>query len=165
MAKKTENKFSRLPQSPPQLFFGEKERDLAKQVSTEIIERTIGQQILYYSIDVQRSNFHPIYGEAIIKSFLPPVRVYALVEWEGEIITATSIGVEKLSSIMIHFLKKRLNTEQNLEPTIGDFVAYNDQYYEIVELTEPTELWGRWDKKVEISAKAIKVREGVFDAI
>ena len=60
-----------------------KERDLVKQVNDELIERVIGQQVLYYPISMEHTNFHPTYGEAIEKTFLPPVRVYALVEWEG----------------------------------------------------------------------------------
>ena len=50
---------------PPPLFLGKKERDLVKQVNDELIERVIGQQIIYYPIDVSRTNFHPLYGEAI----------------------------------------------------------------------------------------------------
>ena len=50
---------------PPPLFTGKKERDLVKQVNDELIERVIGQTIVYYAIDIQASNFHPLYGEAI----------------------------------------------------------------------------------------------------
>ena len=33
---------------PPPLFLGKKERDLVKQVNDELVEKIIGQQILYY---------------------------------------------------------------------------------------------------------------------
>ena len=79
----TKNKWSQPEAPPPPLFLGEKERDLVKQVNDELIERVIGQQILYYPIDLEHTNFHPLYNEAIVKSFLPPVRVYALVEFGG----------------------------------------------------------------------------------
>ena len=65
---------------PPPMFAGKKERDLVKQVNDELIERVIGQTIAYYAIDMKTSNFHSLYGEAIEKTFLPPIRVYALVE-------------------------------------------------------------------------------------
>ena len=64
---------------PPPLFLGKKERDLVKQINDELIEKVIGQQILYYSIDMKTTNFHDLYGEAIEKSFLHPVRVFAKV--------------------------------------------------------------------------------------
>ena len=76
-------KWNRPAQPPPPLFLGEKERDYAKQVNDEIVERVVGQTILYYPIDFESTNFHPLYGESVNKSFLSPVRVYALVKWEG----------------------------------------------------------------------------------
>ena len=66
-----EKKWKQPLQPPPPLFLGKKERDLVKQVNDELIERVIGQQVLYYPIDLDRSNYHPLYGEAINKSFLP----------------------------------------------------------------------------------------------
>ena len=76
----SDDKWKKPEQPPPPMFLGEKERDLVKQVNDEIIERVAGQQVLYYAIDLETTNFHPIYGEAIQKTFLPPVRVYARVE-------------------------------------------------------------------------------------
>ena len=69
------DEWERSKQPPPPLFFGRKERNLVKQVNDELIEKVIGQQILYYPIDVERTNFHDMYGEAIKKTFLSPVRV------------------------------------------------------------------------------------------
>jgi len=57
------DKWKQPAQPPPPLFFGKKERDLVKQVNDELIERVIGQQIVYYPIDMQRTNFHSLYGE------------------------------------------------------------------------------------------------------
>ena len=54
----------------PPMFFGKKEKDLVKQVNDEIIERVVGQQILYFPIDMSHTNFHTLYGEAIEKTFL-----------------------------------------------------------------------------------------------
>ena len=89
-----DNKWQQPDAPPPPLIIGEKERNLVKQVNDELIERVIGQQIVYYPISLESTNFHPLYGEAIINTFLPPVRVYALVEWEGET-TTTSPVIDK----------------------------------------------------------------------
>ena len=41
------------PGAPPgPLFVGKKERDFTKQITDEIIEKIIGQRILYFPIDV-----------------------------------------------------------------------------------------------------------------
>ena len=80
----SDNKWKKPDQPPPPLFLGQKEKDLVKQVNDEIIERVVGQQILYFPIDIEHTNYHPLYGEALEKTFLPPIRVYALVEYGGE---------------------------------------------------------------------------------
>ena len=86
-----DNEWSQPAAPPPPLFTGKKERDLVKQVNDELIELVIGQQVVYYPISVEHTNFHPLYGEAIKKTFLPPIRVYALVEWEEVEIVAKCI--------------------------------------------------------------------------
>ena len=159
------SEWSQPPQPPPPLFLGEKERNLVKQVNDELIERVIGQQVLYYPISVEHTDFHDIYGEAINKTFLPPVRVYALVEWEGiETRTDTSYGMDKMSEITVHFHKRRLTEDQDLFVREGDFVLYGNIHYEIVTLAEPRQLFGQIDHRIEISAKCVKARKGLFDA-
>ena len=130
-------------QPPPPMFFGEKERDLVKQVNDEIIERVVGQQVLYFPIDIEHTEFHPLYGEAIEKTFLPPVRVYALVEYQGvETEYLENISLDKITNINVKFHKRRLTEDQDLFVREGDFVYYGSFYYEIVTLNQPKELFG-----------------------
>ena len=75
-----------------------------------------------------------------------------------------NIGLDKQVSITVHFHKRRLTDDQNLYVREGDFVLYGNIYYEIVELNEPKQIFGQNDHKVEISAKCIRSREGLFDA-
>ena len=164
MSHDDKNKWSQPTQPPPPLFLGEKERNLVKQVNDELIERVIGQGIFYYPISMEHTDFHPIYGEAIEKSFLAPVRVYALNVWEGIETQTTNLGIDKRSSIIIHFHKRRLTEDQDLFVREGDFVKYGDTYYEIVQLNEPRRIFGQVDHKMEIEAKCIKAREGTFNA-
>ena len=159
----SDNKWSQPANPPPPLFLGEKERDLVKQVNDELIERVIGQQVLYYPISLEHTNFHSLYGEAIEKTFLPPVRIYALVDWEGQETSNTSAGIDKRSSITVHFHKRRLTEDQDLFVREGDFVLYGSFYYEIVTLNETKEIFGQVEHKMEISAKCIRARKGLFD--
>ena len=159
------NEWSQPSQPPPPMFLGEKERNLVKQVNDELIERVIGQQVLYYPISMEHTQFHSVYGEAIKKTFMPPVRVYALVDWEGLSTSAdTSYGVDKMSEITVHFHKRRLTEDQDLFVREGDFVLYGSIYYEIVTLNEPKQLFGQIDHRIEISAKCKRARKGLFDA-
>lgn len=162
MAKK--NKWSQPEAPPPPLFTGQKERDLVKQVNDELIERVIGQTVLYYPINIETSNFHPLYGESLRKSFLPPVRVHALIKWEGFQTTTNNFGVDRRPSMTVQFHKRRLTEDQNLFVRVGDFVLYGDSYYEIVTTNEPKQLFGQSDFRYEIEAKCIKSRESTFDA-
>ena len=145
------------------MFLGEKERDLVKQVNDELIERVIGQVVAYYPVDLEHPNFHPLYNEAITKSFLPPVRVYALIDYGGEETRTDKYGVDKQTKITIHFHKRRLTEDQDLFVREGDFVAYGGGFYEIVSLKEPRELFGQQDRRMEITAECIRSREGLFD--
>ena len=162
MAKK--NKWTQPSNPPPPLFTGKKERDLVKKINDEVIERVIGQTVLYYPISLEHTNFHPLYGEAINKTILPPVRVHALVQWQGIDSTNTNLGIDKKSSIDVFFHKRRLTEDQDLYVREGDFLLYGTFLYEILSLNEPTEIFGQVDHKMEILAKCTRARRGVFDA-
>ena len=111
---------------------------LVKQVNDEIIERVVGQQILYFPIDLETTNYHPLYGEAIEKTFLPPLRVHALVEYQGiETNFMENVGLDKMTKIKVNFHKRRLTEDQNLFVREGDYVRYADVFYQIVKLIEP----------------------------
>jgi len=157
------NKWNRPDNPPPPLFFGKKERDLVKQVNDELIERVIGQTIVYYPISMEHTDFHFLYGEAIEKSFLPPIRVYALIEWGHTTTTATNYGVDRLYSLTCHFHKRRLTEDQDLFVREGDFILYGEDYYEIITLTEPKQLFGQNEHMLEVAAKCGRARQGLFD--
>ena len=161
----SDNEWSRPAAPPPPLFLGKKERDLVKQVNDELVEKVIGQQVLYYPIDMETTNFHDLYGEAIQKTFLPPIRVYALVNFDEEGSSyLDSVGIDSMSQITIHFHKRRLTEDQNLFVRQGDFVLYGERYYEIVKTSSSRKLFGQVNQTFEISATCKRARKGLFDA-
>ena len=161
----SDNEWSRPAAPPPPLFLGKKERDLVKQVNDELVEKVIGQQILYYPIDMETTNFHDLYGEAIEKTFLPPVRVYALVNFDEESSSyLDSVGIDSMSQITVHFHRRRLTEDQDLFVREGDFVLYGERYYEIVKTSSSRKLFGQVNQTFEISATCKRARKGLFDA-
>tara|TARA_R110000824_G_scaffold397516_1_gene600488 strand:- start:2242 stop:2733 length:492 start_codon:yes stop_codon:yes gene_type:complete len=161
----SDNEWSRPAAPPPPLFLGEKERNLVKQINDELIEKVIGQQVLYYPIDMETTNFHELYGEAIEKTYLPPIRVYALVMFDDESSSyLDSVGIDGTSQITVHFHKRRLADDQNLFVREGDFILYGERYYEIIKLSSSRRLFGQVDQKFEISALCKRARKGLFDA-
>jgi hypothetical protein len=156
------NEWKKPAAPPPPLFLGKKERDL---VNDELIEKIIGQQILYYPIDLETTNFHELYGEAVEKTYLPPVRVYALVEFtDYSTEYLEGAGIDKSWEILVHFHKRRLTEDQNLFVREGDFVLYGDFFYEVIKLSEPKKLFGQIDHSFEIAATCKRARKGLFDA-
>ena len=161
----SDDKWKKLDAPPPPMFLGEKEKNLVKQVNDEVIERVVGQQILYFPIDIDHTNFHPLYGEAIEKTLLPPVRVFARVEYGGiETNFLENMTLDKKTTAKVMFHKRRLTEDQNLFVREGDFVLYGDIYYEITKLSQPRKLFGQVDQTFEISATCKRARKGLFDA-
>ena len=159
------NEWKRPTAPPPPLFLGKKERDLVKQVNDELVEKVVGQQILYYPIDMDRTKFHDLYGEAIEKTFLPPVRVYALVKFDEESTTyMNDVGVDHSSIITVYFHHRRLTEDQDLFVREGDFVLYGDTYYEMTKIEEPRKLFGQVGHTFEVVATCKRARKGLFDA-
>ena len=160
-----DNKWKKPDQPPPPMFLGEKERNLVKQVNDEIIERVVGQQVLYFPLDIEHTNYHPLYGEAVEKTFLSPVRVHALVEYQGiETQFTEGVGIDKITKINVKFHRRRLTEDQDLFVREGDFVRYGVIYYEIVKLIEPKLLFGQPEHRFEIQAECIRARDGLFNA-
>jgi hypothetical protein len=160
-----DSKWSQPDQPPPPLFLGEKERNLVKQVNDELIERVIGQQVVYYPIDDSITQYNDLYGEAVEKTFLPPVRVYALVDYQSTETKADTVaGMDKSNTITIYFHKRRLIEDQDLYVREGDFILYGDYYYEIVSTEWSRQLFGQIDHTFEIVATCYYSREGLFDA-
>lgn len=162
---KNDNKYSQAANVPPPVFLNEKERQFVKSINMEIQERLLSQQILYYPIDKKSTNFHALYGEAINKTFLPPIQIFAMVEFNNEETESpSSIGIDKINTITINFHKRRLNEDKDLEVQVGDFVRYGDYYYEIVQLKTPRKLFGQVEHTFEVTALCIRTREGNFDS-
>tara|TARA_S200000501_G_scaffold16994_1_gene15249 strand:- start:871 stop:1359 length:489 start_codon:yes stop_codon:yes gene_type:complete len=158
-----DNKWSQPESPPPPLFTGKKEKDFVKQVNDEIIERVVGQTIVYYPISLEHTNFHSIYGEAIDKNFLDPVRVYAMVKYDSQNTTTTPLGVDRIEKISVFFHKRRLTEDQDLFVREGDFIQYGEHFYEILSLVEPKWLYGQVESKFEIGATCVRAREGLFN--
>jgi hypothetical protein len=162
-----QNKWTQPVQPPPPLFVGKAERDFVKQINDEVIEKIIGQQVLYFPIDNNRTEYN-IYGESIEKTFLPPIRVYSLVEYSGPNRVQEEYGFDNLYSLNVHFHKRRLAEDQNLFVRLGDFVQYDQMFFEIVDTWEPRYIFGQDSDfadgtSLEVTATCRQARSGLFN--
>jgi hypothetical protein len=163
------NKWTQPNSPPPPLFVGKAERNFVKQLNDELIEKIVGEQVLYFPIDVERTKYHSLYGEAIKKTWLPPIRVYSLVEYNGSDRVQERYGFDNLYNITIHFHRRRLVQDQNLFVRLGDFVQYDNMYFEIVDLFQPRYLFGQdtafaEETSLEVTAVCKQARGGLFNA-
>tara|TARA_Y100000593_G_scaffold92698_1_gene185144 strand:+ start:954 stop:1442 length:489 start_codon:yes stop_codon:yes gene_type:complete len=158
-----DDRWKRLDNPPPPLFTGDKEKNFVKQINDEVLERVVGQQILYFPISIEKTDYHELYGEAINKTYDNPIRVYARVKWNGSRTEYTPYGIDRRPSITVNFHRRRLTEDQNLYVRVGDFVKYGDLFFEIVALDEGKLLFDDPDSSFEISATCIMAREGKFD--
>ncbi len=164
----SDNRWSQPVQPPPPMFVGQAERNFVKQINDEVIEKVVGQQILYFPIDITNSDYHPLYGEAIKKSFISPVRVYGLIEYQGSDRTQEEYGFNTLKNITAHLHKRRLTQDQDLFARLGDFVQYDNLFFEIVDISSPRYLFGQdagfanfTSFEVELTCR--QVRNGMFN--
>lgn len=164
MADDNSNEWTQPEQPPPPLFTNDKEEDLVKQINDELIERVIGQRVLYFPIDMENTEFHPVYGEAIEKNFKNPIQVAALVEWGGiQTSHEEDINFDKQIEIDVHFHRRRLSEDKELFVKEGDFLLYENQPYEIHSTEEARQIFGRSENRLDITAHCMKARRGVFD--
>ena len=156
------DKWTRPLAPPAPMFFGEKERNLVKQINDELAERVLGQTIAYYPISIEESDFNDTYGESLEKTSLPPVRVFAYVVVDNEQ-SNDRYGYEYQTKLTVNFHRKRLVDDQNLYVRVGDYVQYGDVFYEIVRTYNDTRYYfGQVEHKFQISAECVKAREGAF---
>ena len=99
-----QNRWTQPATPPPPLFVGRAERDFVKQINDEVIEHVVGQQVLYFPLDIKTTNYNDLYGEAIEKTFLPPIRVYSLINYEGSTRTQDEYGFDSIFNITIFYL-------------------------------------------------------------
>ena len=152
------------PEAPPgPIFFNKKERDFTKQINDEIIENIISQTIAYYPLSLEHTRYHPLYGEAIKKSFLPPVIIKVLVEFGNIQTIDEGSGPDKDQEINVFFQKRRLTDDKDLYIREGDYIQYGETYYEIVSLEEGNPLYGNVQHLFEIKAICKRSRKGKFN--
>jgi hypothetical protein len=151
-------KWTRPTYAPAPLFANKPERDFQKQLVDEITEFVLPGKVLYYAVDRERTNFHPLYGEAIEKFYLSPVLVPVFVDYEDNTTVTNKYGKDRKSKITVHFHKRRIEEDKNLYVREGDIVYYNNEYHEIKKLSEPEPMWDQIEHQVGITAICEKTR-------
>jgi len=112
------------------LFGGSRDISLFRTVNRELMGNIISQEIVYYKCDVQETKVN-MYGESSGgRVFNPPVLINALVERQDQTAPIENELVGFQWPISFKFLRDDL-VDANLVTEIGDFIMWNNGYWEI----------------------------------
>jgi len=138
------------------LFLTNKELDFFNSINEELINEVIGQTIILYKVDPSFTK-SDIYGESDSKVFGPGYEFNALINFLEPIITTTHTGgVNQIRKIEVFIQRKSLS---DIEIIIeeGDYLLWDNQYFEITKCTEPKIIEGLPIYKHNIRLEAISV--------
>ena len=142
------------------LFRSRKDIQYVKRITQELIEKVIGEKVTYYAISDEHTEDN-FYGEAQEKIFDPPISIYCLVEWQEQEPFTNEYGQDLIYNMKL-FISDVTTQKANIKLVEGDMVEYDDKKFEIVNITEPQQIFG---KALETMGKTIvcrSVRESSF---
>ena len=118
-------------------------RDVAtfKLFTKELVEDIVSQEVGYYKVMLSDTPAN-VYGESAKKYFTGPVLIPCLIERGDFDVTNTDYGRDSVRSVTFRFFKDHL-IEANVFPEIGDFVMYNEDYYEVDNVNENQLILGK----------------------
>lgn len=143
------------------LFITPRELDFISDITKEVIKDVSGQKIYYYRARADKSNVNSLYQEAIEKVFDPPIEVDALVEWNEFEQTTTTFGIDAKNNVtaMVHY---RDLLDKGLSVRIGDFFSYGPVFYEIVQSTQISKIYGQVEHATGMKLQGRYAREGLI---
>ena len=136
-------------------FVPQKEVDLFDSLNEELIDGILNQYVDIYKVSMDETSEN-VYGESSQKFFDRGYRVNCLISFE-QTTNLDEAGSDLMSNIELFFHRTSL-AEAGFFPEIGDIVDWNEFYFEINSVTEPTLIAGYPEFKHEIQATAHKIR-------
>ena len=144
------------------LFFTPREMELFNDYNTELLGIIAQTGVNYWRIEPDSSDPNSIYGESEVKVTRDPVQVHCWVMLDEPETETNSFTVDTRRRIELYMHKDRL-TELDLVPRMGDFVGYDNQYFEILRASVPNFVFSYPQTKLGVIVRCLSVREGVFD--
>jgi hypothetical protein len=126
------------------LFGSRKDFDLLVNINRELLKDIVEQEILIYKLSASNTTTN-IYGEALEKTFLEPVKINCLITRGDQIIDIDEFGPDLGREASFACLKQDLE-DITLVPEVGDIVMWHEDYYEVDTVRENQYFYGRNDK-------------------
>ena len=126
------------------LFGSRKDFDLLVNINRELLKDIVEQEILIYKLSASETTTN-IYGEALEKTFLEPVKLNCLITRGDQIVDIDEFGPDLGREASFACLKQDLE-DITLVPEVGDIVMWHEDYYEVDTVRENQYFYGRNDK-------------------
>jgi hypothetical protein len=99
-----------------------------------LLGQVIEQKVGYYQAILDESNSN-IYGESLQKQYIGPVLLTCLLERGDTEPITDDFGMDFTRKLVVRFFRPHLITA-NVEPSVGDIVLWNEDYYEVNNVNE-----------------------------
>lgn len=123
------------------LFGSNRDFDLLVSINRELLKDVIEQEILIYKINIADTSTN-LYGEALQKTYLEPVKFNCLITRGDQVINIDEFGPDLGREASFALLKQDLKDVQ-LVPEVGDIVMWHEDYYEVDTVKENELFYGR----------------------
>lgn len=126
------------------LFGSTKDYNLLVNINRELLKDIVEQEILIYKLSASDTDTN-IYGEALQKNFLEPVKINCLITRGDQVVDIDEFGPDLGREASFACLKQDLE-DITLVPEVGDIVMWHEDYYEVDTVRENQYFYGRNDK-------------------
>lgn len=147
----------------PRLFFTDLDRKFTEGVRQELDANIVQQEVLYYKINMQKSQVDEVYGEITKKAYDNPVSFYTRLLWQEPEVVFRGGFQDTIYRVECYCNTKELE-DRGIVAKAGDVIESTGEFYEIekVVLTKPQ--MGQQDDKIETSLYCRSCRENYFVA-
>ena len=122
------------------LFGSSRDVSMIRKVNRELLGNIISQQCVLYKVNLEKTVSN-IYGESTNKRYYTePTILFTRIIRTDPSFELTDIGHNYVRVVTFDFLKDDL-IEANAFPELGDIIMYYEDYYEIEQSFDQSQLW------------------------
>jgi len=123
------------------LFGTTRDFNLLTKINRELLSDIVEQEVLYYKMSLEDVSTN-IYGEALEKSWLSPVKLNCLITRGDQVVNVDDLGPDVSRENSYAFLRKDLEIT-SVVPEVGDIIFWHEDYYEVDTVRENQLFAGR----------------------
>ncbi len=123
------------------LFGTKRDFNLLTKINRELLSDIVEQEILYYKFSLEDTSAN-LYGEALEKVFLSPVKLNCLITRGDQVISVDDMGPDLNRESSFAFLRSDLE-DVTVVPEVGDILNWQENFYEVDTVRENQLFVGR----------------------